>query len=255
MGPYIVMIAFVTVEFCCHAHAQVMMDLHDMTDAITVKMDAALDSIAVLAGGQTWPGGFMATRRNIDPAGRRARKARQQLQGKEAQNVARAGAKQCGAPYNQDGFVTKKAGMDYLLMGGAAGTLGLTWPEIEAGEDSQGGLQEGWHLSPGQGSRHHRWPWCASQCKDWPGLKHGWPRLSVDGRSSRDSQLDMAPDCGRRTEVQGERWGINPGRGTHWHCILRSACERRRPGLKHGWPRLSVDGRSSRDLRFDMVPD
>ena len=47
--------------------------------------------------------------------------------------MARAGAKQCGAPYNQAGFVTKKASVEYLLMGGAAGTLGLTWPEIEAG--------------------------------------------------------------------------------------------------------------------------
>jgi len=110
-----------------------MMDLHAMTDANTVKMDTALDSIAVIAGGQTWPGGFMETRRKNDPAGRRARKVPQQLQGKEAQNVARAGAKQCGAAYNQDCFVTKKAGMDYLLMGGAAGTLCLTWPEIEAG--------------------------------------------------------------------------------------------------------------------------
>ena len=75
----------------------------------------------------------MAIGRKNDPAGRRARKAPQQLQGKEAQNVARAGAKQCGAPYNQAGFVTKKASVEYLLMGGAAGTLGLTWPEIETG--------------------------------------------------------------------------------------------------------------------------
>ena len=104
-----------------------------MTDANTEKMDMTLDSIAVTAGGQTWPEGFMATGRKNDPAGRQARQTNQLLRGKEAQNVERAGAKRCGAPYNQDGFVTKKAGMDYLLMGGAAGTPGLKWPEIESG--------------------------------------------------------------------------------------------------------------------------
>jgi len=77
----------------------------------------------------------MATGRKNDPAGRQARQAKQRLRGQEAQNVARAGAKRCGAPYNQASFVTKKAGMDYLLMSGAAGTLGLTWPEIEAGAE------------------------------------------------------------------------------------------------------------------------
>jgi len=71
----------------------------------------------------------MATGRRSDPTGRRARQTKQRLRGQEAQNDARAGAERMGAPH----LVTNKAGMDYLLMGGAQGTLGLTWPEIEAG--------------------------------------------------------------------------------------------------------------------------
>ena len=64
-----------------------------MTDANTEKMDMTLDSIAVTAGGQTWPEGFMATGRKNDQAGRQARQTNQLLRGKEAQNVERAGAK------------------------------------------------------------------------------------------------------------------------------------------------------------------
>ena len=43
-----------------------------------------------------------------------------------------------------------------------------------------------------QGSLRRRWPWCASQRRNWPGLQHSGHGLSLDGGSSRDAQLDLA---------------------------------------------------------------
>jgi len=53
--------------------------------------------------------------------------------GKTAQMVARAGALVSGAPCDDSGRPTKKAAVDWLLMGAEKGTIGMTWQEIEEG--------------------------------------------------------------------------------------------------------------------------
>jgi len=53
--------------------------------------------------------------------------------GKTAQILARAGALVSGAPRDASGRPTKKAAMDWLLMGAEKGTRDMTWEQIEEG--------------------------------------------------------------------------------------------------------------------------
>jgi len=53
--------------------------------------------------------------------------------GKTAQIVARAGALVSGAPCDASGQPTKKAAVDWALMGAEEGTRDMTWEQIEEG--------------------------------------------------------------------------------------------------------------------------
>jgi len=53
--------------------------------------------------------------------------------GKTSQIVARAGALVSGAPCDNSGQPTKKAVVDWMLMGAEEGTICMTWQEIEEG--------------------------------------------------------------------------------------------------------------------------
>jgi len=55
--------------------------------------------------------------------------------GKTAQIVARAGALVSGAPRDDYGKPSKKAAVDWMIMGAQEGTRGMTWEEIEEGAD------------------------------------------------------------------------------------------------------------------------
>jgi len=55
--------------------------------------------------------------------------------GKTAQIVALAGALVSGAPCDDSGQPTKKAAVDWMIMGAEEGTRDMTWQEIEEGAD------------------------------------------------------------------------------------------------------------------------
>jgi hypothetical protein len=54
---------------------------------------------------------------------------------KTAQIVARAGALVGGAPHDDYAKPSKKAAVDWMIMGAEAGTRDMTWEQIEEGAD------------------------------------------------------------------------------------------------------------------------
>jgi len=56
--------------------------------------------------------------------------------GNATQILARAGALVSGAPPDASGQPTKKAALDWLLMGAEEGTRDMTWEQIEEGADN-----------------------------------------------------------------------------------------------------------------------
>jgi len=115
--------------------------------------------------------------------------------GESTQVVARIGTVFCGAPVNAAGQASNTAGLDYLLMGGARGTCGLTWYQIEdgaqklrakAGKSGQivirtGAAFFGAPVDAETGRHQHRQEWLIHSRAVWRDVqaRHGRERLRM----------------------------------------------------------------------------